>query len=93
MTKSKFISDTKTVLKFVQLYCDKKHIDEKRLNSSVDLKYLNESLHIKLDYNLCSTCKDTFLYSYARLQECPHEEKPRCRKCPNPCYEKMNGKN
>jgi hypothetical protein len=28
-----------------------------------------------------------------KLQNCPHEIKPRCRKCPTPCYEKQEWKN
>ncbi|WP_458699505.1 nitrous oxide-stimulated promoter family protein [Sulfurospirillum sp. 1307] len=92
MTNEKFIKDTKTVLKFIQLYCDEKHQDEKKSNETLHLNYKNVDLKEEVNFNLCSTCKKTFLYSYERLQECPHEEKPRCRKCPNPCYEKSEWK-
>ena len=31
-------------------------------------------------------------YSFDRLNECPHDIKPRCRTCPSPCYEKQEWK-
>ena len=92
MKKEKFIGDTKTVLKFIQFYCDKQHKESIKFNKSLNLRYLDESLHVEVYYSLCSTCRDTFLYSYERLQECFHDEKPSCRKCPKPCYEKPRWK-
>ena len=92
MTDEKFIHDTKTVLKFIQIYCDDKHKDEQKKQELLNLIYRENNLHVDVNYNLCSTCKDTFLLSYKKLQECPHEEKPSCRKCPKPCYERPNWK-
>ncbi len=88
MTKEKFVNDTKTVLRFIQLYCDKQHKEVDKLEENLHLIYLDEHLHVEVSYLLCPTCRDTFIYSYKRLQECPHDEKPSCRKCPKPCYEK-----
>jgi hypothetical protein len=88
MTEKKFQDDCTTVLKFIDVYCAKKHNNDEKTNEILNLYYNNNNLHVELPYNLCPTCKETFLYSYARLQECPHEEKPSCRKCPKPCYEK-----
>jgi hypothetical protein len=31
-------------------------------------------------------------YSIQRLQNCEHDPKPRCRKCPEPCYDKLQWK-
>jgi hypothetical protein len=92
MSEEKFISDTKTVLKFIQLYCDEKHKDIEKTDEILNLNYKNKELNEKVEFNLCPACKETFLYSYKKLQECPHEEKPRCRKCPNPCYERSEWK-
>lgn len=92
LKKEKFINDTKTVLKFIQIYCNEKHKNEQKTNENLSLYYLNEDLHVNLNYDLCSTCKKTFLNSYKKLQECPHDEKPSCRKCPSPCYEKKDWK-
>jgi len=92
MTNEKFIHDTKTVLKFIQIYCDDKHKNDPKEKAYTELFYREEDLHVKVYYNLCSTCKDTFELSYHKLQICPHEEKPSCRKCPKPCYERPDWK-
>ncbi len=92
LTSEKLIENTKTVLKFTQIYCDDKHIDEKKLPETLNLEFKCEPLNVALDYHLCSTCKEVFLYSYQKLQECEHEEKPSCRKCPSPCYERPKWK-
>ena len=92
MTDEKFILDTKTVLKFIQIYCDDKHKDIEKKEGLQSLVYREKKLDIDIVYHLCSACKDTFLLSYQKLQECPWEEKPSCRKCPKPCYERPDWK-
>lgn len=93
MTNEKFIHDTQTVLKFIQIYCDDKHKSETKQRYSKNLIYNENDLHVKVEYNLCLACKNTFELSYNKLQQCPHEEKPSCRKCPKPCYERPDWKN
>nr|WP_321267101.1 nitrous oxide-stimulated promoter family protein [uncultured Sulfurimonas sp.] len=92
MTEEKFIHDSKTVLKFIQCYCDNEHKDVQKNSSFIKLTqndiYLNEDMH----YNLCPRCEETLNYSYVKLQECPHDEKPSCRQCPKPCYDKAEWK-
>lgn len=92
MTNEKFINDTKIVLKFIQLYCDDKHKNSEKKDAIQHLIYRDKDLNIDLKYNLCEACTDTFKYSYKALQECPHEEKPSCRKCNNPCYDRPRWK-
>ena len=92
MTNEKFIHDTTTVLKFIQIYCDDKHKDTQKKEGLQSLVYREKKLDIDITYHLCSVCKNTFLLSYQKLQECPHEEKPSCRKCPKPCYERPDWK-
>jgi len=92
LSEDKFIHDTKTVLKFIQLYCDEKHKEDEKNDGIEHLNYQNKDLHVDVEYHLCQACQETFTYSYQRLQECPHEQKPSCRKCPNPCYEKPRWK-
>ena len=87
----KFKNDVRVVHKFIQLYCDKNHTDYDKKEGQLILSYHDSDLGV-VDYHLCETCKKTLKYSYQRLLECPHEEKPRCRKCPNPCYEKTEWK-
>lgn len=90
MSEEKFISEVETLLKFIQIYCDDKHDTEKKY-SSFELRYQDKDIS-HLNATLCSTCKKTFAYSVQKLQECPHEPKPRCRKCLNPCYERVEWK-
>ncbi|PID48226.1 MAG: hypothetical protein CR967_00960 [Proteobacteria bacterium] len=90
MTKEKFLKDTKILLDFIELYCKDKH--EKGESENLDLSYRGKKLG-QVSFCLCPKCKENFLYSYERLQECPHEEKPRCRHCKNTCYEREKYKN
>lgn len=86
MTQEKFYSEVTTLHKFIALFCTQKHTN--RNKKSINISYKNKDLG-SIEYELCNECEDIFLYSISRLNECPHEEKPRCRKCPDPCYEKL----
>lgn len=92
MTEEKFIDDSKTVLKFIQCYCDNEHFKTSKNKNSIKLNYNNKDLHEEIHYGLCEKCAETFHYSYVKLQECVHDDKPSCRKCPRPCYDKAEWK-
>lgn len=92
MTKEKFIEDSRTVLKFIQCYCDNEHSKLIKQNDSINLIYRSDDLNIQIPYSLCAECEKTLRYSYKKLQNCPHEEKTSCRKCHEPCYEKREWK-
>ena len=92
MTNEKFIYDSTTVLKFIQLYCDDKHKDIPKEQGEKSLVYRENLLNHTLTYELCLDCQKTFELSYEKLQNCPHEDKPSCRKCPAPCYDKPDWK-
>lgn len=92
MSDDKFILDSKTVLKFIQIYCDDKHKDSIKKHEELNLVYKEVDLHVNIKYTLCDVCKNTLLTCYKNLQSCPHEEKPSCRKCPKPCYERPDWK-
>ncbi len=91
MTTEKFEKDARTVHKFIQLYCDQKHKDREKTEDFIELKYNSKELG-KLEYKLCKECERTLKISYANLLSCPHDEKPSCRKCPAPCYDKADWK-
>ncbi|WP_331775745.1 nitrous oxide-stimulated promoter family protein [Sulfurospirillum sp. 1612] len=91
MKTEKFENDVRVVHKFIQLYCDNNHADHDKKDGQLILFYHDTDLGV-VDYHLCETCEKTLKYSHQRLIECPHDEKPRCRKCPNPCYEKSEWK-
>lgn len=87
MTKEKFIYEITTVTKFIQIYCDDKHTDEPKFKSTQTLEYKGEKDVVTTEFCLCKECNEMILYAYERLKECPHIEKPRCHRCPHPCYE------
>ena len=84
MTEEKFHSEAQTLKKFFELYCSAKHTNQK--TNQKRLVFNNKTHH--LEVTLCNECKELLRYSLDRLQECPHDIKPRCRTCPTPCYEK-----
>jgi hypothetical protein len=88
MTKQKFIEDSQTVAKFIQYYCEHEHVDSDKDYQELSLEYGGKCLGVKLELTLCQECNDAFFYSYKKLQECPNEQKPSCRKCKEPCYDK-----
>lgn len=88
MDSIKFQTEISTLKKFYEFFCINKH--HKQLKKDVHLEYKSTSFDISL--NLCEDCFEAINYSFSRLQQCPHEVKPRCRTCPNPCYEKQRWK-
>lgn len=87
MTAEKFEKEVITLHKFIQLYCDRKHKEVEKTKSSIKLSYENRDLG-KIEYNLCKECEKILKIAYKHLLSCPYDEKPRCRKCPAPCYKK-----
>jgi hypothetical protein len=84
MTTEKFRTEVETLKKFFQIYCEEKH--ENRYEKNYEIEY--KDLKLNINVNLCEECHNLFGYAVSKLKECPHDPKPRCRKCPNPCYEK-----
>ncbi len=88
MTNEKFKSEIETLNKFFNIYCQNKHQNQTR--KKYNITYNNTSF--QLDTNLCNECKELLEYAIQKLQNCPYKEKPKCRKCPNPCYDKQEYK-
>lgn len=84
MNEEKFISEVTTLEKFFAPYCKSYHKDQTQKTYLISYK----NSEFTIDSSLCKECDELLLYSFERLKECPHEEKPRCRKCKNNCYEK-----
>jgi len=84
VTFEKFYNEIETLKKFFPIYCNDKHTNQFEKEYSVN--YLDENITFKI--SLCNECHTLLEYAINRLQECPHEIKPRCRKCESPCYEK-----
>ena len=88
MTNEKFIGEVQTLERFFTKFCHDKHTNIKTFPTKITYK----NISYELDLELCDECYELINYSFDRLQECPHEEKPRCRQCPNQCYEKKQWK-
>ncbi len=84
MTTEKFKSEIETLQKFFTIYCSDKHQGQFKKEYKIDYK----DLKLRIELEVCEECHNLFEYARDRLLECPHEIKPRCRKCPNVCYEK-----
>lgn len=89
MTIEKFEIEINTLKRFYELYCNDKHENQK--HKTYNLNYKDTDFTIEL--NICEECHDAINYSFDRLKGCPHDIKPRCRKCPTPCYERSRWKN
>jgi predicted amidophosphoribosyltransferase len=88
MTKEKFEKESTTIKEFISYYCHSKH--KEQIKSNLTIQY--QQTNFEIETHLCKECQKLFMYSIERLQNCSHQIKPRCRKCPNPCYEKVKWK-
>ena len=87
MTFEKYTQEVTTLTTFISHYCIDKHTDVPTKSRCVTLKYAGERAE-PLEAPLCDECAEILNYGIARLQGCPFDDKPKCRKCPNPCYER-----
>jgi len=88
MSEEKFQVEIETLKKLLEIYCKDKHNNQERIKKTITYK----SLSIDMELTFCKECEVQYEYSVQKLQNCPHIKKPRCRKCPNPCYEKPQWK-
>ena len=84
MEFEKFKSEVETLKKFFSIYCENNHFNQQK--RTYKLSYQNQELNF--DIFLCDECNNLFNYAINQLQNCPHNPKPKCRNCQNPCYEK-----
>jgi hypothetical protein len=89
MVKDKEISgrekaDIKTLMRFVGIYCQKKHNGEK-VPFSFNLLDLTEIE--KAEIPLCKDCTKLLRYGLTMRMKCPHDPKPMCKKCETQCYQ------
>lgn len=88
MTHKKFEEEINTLKDFFECYCKDKHQNQEL--EIIAIEYQSKTFTSELC--LCCECKKAINYSFSKLQNCPHEIKQRCRKCPTPCYEKKQWK-
>lgn len=88
MTQEKFAEELETLTGFVEKYCKNRHSD--RAFFTLHPRYGETAYSTEVE--VCEGCRELISYALHKLQECPHEIKPRCRKCPTPCYDKKEWK-
>jgi len=79
-----FERELDTLKRMFPVYCRDKHSGQFKRPYTVS--YGGKLFHFEVE--LCQRCHELFSYALERLTQCPHDPKPRCRKCPSPCYER-----
>ncbi len=80
----KVISDLKTLVKFVEVYCDGNHPEADRV--AVDLKTHDLKELTGKQPRLCPDCQKLLAHALVKRTVCPMDPKPQCKHCPNHCY-------
>lgn len=88
MTETKIQNEIKTLKYFFTLYCSDKH--KNQVHTQLVEKHNNKEY--TLDINICPECSPLLQTAFFNLTKCPHQIKPKCRKCKNPCYDKNDYK-
>ena len=89
MNETKLQTEMDTLKLFLEEYC---HANGHSFKELQNFTCRHNNLVYSVDSTLCRECSELMRYSLVRLEACPHDIKPRCRKCPNPCYEKNEWK-
>ena len=87
MSPEKLEHDSKVLHRFIQFYCDKEHAQMPKKEQTLVVVFAQNPL-CGLPYCLCDECDALLQYAYHRLEACPQDPKPSCRKCKTPCYER-----
>jgi hypothetical protein len=87
MTFETYRREATTLTTFVTHFCTDKHCEQSKSSRIIHIQYGGEHAE-PLEATLCDACAETIAYGMTRLQECPFDAKPKCRKCPDPCYER-----
>ena len=81
MKIDKLYKEVETLQKFFEMYCKDKHKDKQISQHLKTDEY-------EFDFELCDECFGLIKYSINQLHECTKDPKPKCRICPDNCYEK-----
>jgi len=85
MDKENLYKEVEVLEKFFTIYCKDKH-PNKQLTQHLKTK------DYEFTFELCDECFKLMKYSIQRLKECTKDPKPKCRACPDNCYEKYEKK-
>jgi hypothetical protein len=76
-------ADTKTLIRFISIFCREKHGGEK---TPFSFKRLKADDIPKGEVALCPDCTRLLKYALTMRLKCPHDPKPMCKKCETQCY-------
>jgi len=76
-------ADIRTLMKFVAVFCREHHNAERApfFFRNFDIKEIE-----KKEISVCPDCTRLLTYGLAMRLKCPHDPKPMCKKCEDPCY-------
>jgi hypothetical protein len=79
----KEISDIRTLIRFVSIFCRENHDAEK-----VPFEFRGFDIHEMglRNIGLCPDCAGLTRYALTMRLRCPYDPKPMCRKCTTHCY-------
>ncbi len=80
----KIIGDLKTLVRFIEVYCDGLHDASDR--QAVDLKTHDIQALAGRSVELCPDCTKLLTHALVKRSVCPMDPKPQCKHCPNHCY-------
>ncbi|MBN1533611.1 MAG: nitrous oxide-stimulated promoter family protein [Spirochaetes bacterium] len=76
--------DIRVLAQFISLFCRENHGEAPRSALRAD-GILKKYLAGKAP-ELCIECRRLLLHGAVKRALCPHDPKPRCKKCPDHCY-------
>lgn len=91
MKKHVFKQESTQLYTFIHTYCVDSHPKEMQIDETVEITYKGEPIDT-LGIELCPSCLSHYRYAMERLSACPHDPKPKCRRCKESCYEAQEWK-
>jgi hypothetical protein len=86
MTKENLYKEVEKLEKFFVIYCNDKHKNINKPNQIL------KTDGYEFEFELCDECFKLIKYSIDKLDCCTKDPKPKCRVCPDNCYEKEEKK-
>jgi hypothetical protein len=88
MQRAKLQEESAHLERFFSLYCAHNHTCQEVRSFCI----MHEERGYVFEAKVCSACGELLEYALQKLAACPHDPKPRCRTCQEPCYEKKEWK-
>lgn len=83
-TDPKIRRDLRTLARFIELYCCRRHRDSAKVPARLKTHDVG-AIHGR-PVLLCVECAKLLAHSFVKRSSCPMDPKPACKHCPNHCY-------